>query len=334
MFINRLFIRQREIALRTVFGATGRNLMVQFLTEYGLLFLIAMFFGNYFLKLSLNWFSEMVQVPKDLAYVYSESFLYMSMVIVVSLLVSLPPIWYFRRQSLQNSITGVGGLTRYNLFRRFSTGIQLFIAILCIFCTVVLQKQIHTLRKGDLGFERTNQVSLTHQNFEEATLMRDFLKQLPEIKELITPNNPLFPLERYGLEKFLVKDFPELEKDMDLRSLQISEKYCQFYGLKLVEGRFLQERDKDCLLINETLAKTLGWTDALKKEVWGRKVVGVVKDFLNESPTMPKQPYVLFPEVPMTEKEKGLSSTAFFTIFTYHEGTWSQVRKKVTEKCV
>ena len=88
------------------------------------------------------------------------------------------------------------------------------------------------------------------------------------------------------------------------------------------------------VIINETLAKTLGWTDALKKEVWGRRVVGVVKDFLNESPTMPKQPYVLFPEVPMTEKEKGLSSTAFFTIFTYHEGTWSQVCKKVTEKCV
>ena len=100
------------------------------------------------------------------------------------------------------------------------------------FCTVVLQKQIRTLRKGDLGFERTNQVALDHRGFEEATLMRDFLKQLPEIKEIITPHQPLFPLERYGLEKFLVKDFPELEKDMDLRSLQISEKYCQFYGLK------------------------------------------------------------------------------------------------------
>ena len=333
MFINRLFIRQREIALRTVFGATGRNLMVQFLTEYGLLFLIAMFFGNYFLKLSLNWFSEMVNVPKDLAYVYSESFLYMSMVIVVSLLVSLPPIWYFRRQSLQNSITGVGGLTRYNLFRRFSTGIQLFIAILCIFCTVVLQKQIHTLRKGDLGFERTNQVSLTHQNFEEATLMRDFLKQLPEIKELITPNNPLFPLERYGLEKFLVKDFPELEKDMDLRSLQISEKYCQFYGLKLVEGRFLQERDKDCLLINETLAKKMGWTEPIGKEIpWKGKVVGVVKDFLNETPTMPAQPYMLIPERPLTESDKRAKWQSFYTVFTYEEGAWPALSKKIKEK--
>ena len=260
-----------------------------------------MFFGNYFLKLSLNWFSEMVQVPKDLAYVYSESFLYMSMVIVVSLLVSLPPIWYFRRQSLQNSITGVGGLTRYNLFRRFSTGIQLFIAILCIFCTVVLQKQIHTLRKGDLGFERTNQVSLTHQNFEEATLMRDFLKQLPEIKELITPNNPLFPLERYGLE--------------------------------LIEGRFLQDGDKNCLLINETLAKKMGWTEPIGKEIpWKGKVVGVVKDFLNETPTMPARPYMLIPERPLTESDKKAEWKSFYTVFTYEEGAWPALSKKIKEK--
>ena len=45
MFVNRLFIRKREIALRTVFGATGRDLILQFLTEYGLLLAIAMLFG-------------------------------------------------------------------------------------------------------------------------------------------------------------------------------------------------------------------------------------------------------------------------------------------------
>ena len=333
MFINRLFIRQREIALRTAFGASGGSLMAQFLIEYGLLLAIAMFFGNYFLKLSLNWFSEMVQVPKDLAYVYSESFLYMSMVIVVSLLVSLPPIWYFRRQSLQSSITGVGGLTRYNLFRRFSTGVQLFIAILCIFCTVVLQKQIRTLRKGDLGFERTNQVALDHRGFEEATLMRDFLKQLPEIKEIITPHQPLFPLYSYGLEKFLVKDFPELDKDLELRSIEVTEKYCQFYGLELIEGRFLQDGDKNSLLINETLAKKMGWTEPIGKEIpWKGKVGGVVKDFLNETPTMPARPYMLIPERPLTESDKKAEWKSFYTVFTYEEGAWPALSKKIKEK--
>ena len=36
LFINRLFIRKREMALRMVFGATGKDLILQFLTEYGL----------------------------------------------------------------------------------------------------------------------------------------------------------------------------------------------------------------------------------------------------------------------------------------------------------
>jgi len=333
MFVNRLFIRKREIALRTVFGATGGNLMVQFLTEYGLLFLIAMFFGNYTLKMLLKGFSEIAQLPQDLGYIYSESLLYMSMVIAVSLLVSAPPIWYFRRQSLQNSITGVGGLSNYNLFRRISTGVQLFIAILCIFCTIVLQKQIHTLRQGDLGFERENQVVMLHNKEDEAIALRNFLKQIPEVSDIITPHQPLYPLQRYGNEILYVKDFPELDNDLKLRSLEVTEEFCQFYGLRLLQGRWLHEGDKDCLLINEALAKIMGWTDAIGKEIpWKGKVVGVVKDFLNESPTMPRQPYMLLPERPMTERERRSAYMTYYTIFKYNEGTLSQISEKIKEK--
>ena len=333
MFVNRLFIRKREIALRTVFGATGGNLMVQFLTEYGLLFLIAMFFGNYTLKMLLKGFSEIAQLPQDLGYIYSESLLYMSMVIAVSLLVSAPPIWYFRRQSLQNSITGVGGLSNYNLFRRISTGVQLFIAMLCIFCTIVLQKQIHTLRQGDLGFERENQVVMFHNKEDEAIALRNFLKQIPEVSDIITPHQPLYPLQRYGNEILYVKDFPELDNDLKLRSLEVTEEFCQFYGLRLLQGRWLHEGDKDCLLINEALAKIMGWTDAIGKEIpWKGKVVGVVKDFLNESPTMPRQPYMLLPERPMTERERRSAYMTYYTIFKYNEGTLSQISEKIKEK--
>ena len=336
MFINRLFIRKREIALRTVYGASGRDLTMQFLVEYGLLLLFAMFLAFMCIDALSTFFCWLADIPNDMiSFIYSETFLYMSLVIVVSLLASLPFIIYFRRKSLQNSITGVGGLSRYNLFRRVSTGVQLFIAMLCIFCTLVLQKQIYTLRKGDLGFERENQAMMISYNFEEAAALREFLAGLPEVKEIIEPRQPLYPLRQTSRQIMSVEECPELDEDLIIRTMDVSEEFCDFYGLRLLEGRWMNEGDMwSGVIINETLAKTLGWTDALKKEVWGRRVVGVVKDFLNESPTMPKQPYVLFPEVPMTEKEKGLSSTAFFTIFTYHEGTWSQVRKKVTEKCV
>ena len=336
MFINRLFIRKREIALRTVYGASGSNLTMQFLIEYGILFLFAMFLAFMCIDSLSKFICWLADIPNDMiSFIYSETILYMSIVIVVSLLASLPFIIYFRRQSLQNSITGVGGLSKYNLFRRLSTGVQLFIAMLCIFCTVVLQKQIYTLREGDLGFERENQTMMISYNLEEATALREFLAELPEVKEIIAPRQPLYPLRQISRQIMSVEEYPELDENLIIRTMDVSEDFCKFYGLRLLEGRWMNESDMSSgVIINETLVKTLGWTDALTKEVWGRKVVGVVKDFLNESPTMPKQPYVLFPEVPMTEKEKGLSYTAFFTVFTYHEGKWSQVRKKVSEKCV
>ena len=158
MFINRLFIRKRELALRTVFGATGKDLMLQFLIEYGLLLLLALFLGLFitfglmeeFLTLAdlqvgrtfhFNyWYTEIQQEMK--LFFCQEILWYILLVFLVSLFVSLPFIWYFRRQSLQSSITGVGGLAKYNLFRYISTGLQMGISILCIFCTVVLLKQL------------------------------------------------------------------------------------------------------------------------------------------------------------------------------------------------
>ena len=108
----------------------------------------------------------MANLPDDWSYFHRESFFYLLCVVVVSLLISWFPIWYFRRRSLQSSIQVHNGLFNYGNFRKFSTCLQLCIAIFCIFCTMVLQKQLNELRHGDIGFdhERTVQVAINLRN--------------------------------------------------------------------------------------------------------------------------------------------------------------------------
>ena len=201
MFINRLFIRKREIALRTVFGATGRDLMLQFLTEYGLLLAIAMGFGLMTVSLSAEWFLTMTSLPRNMGYIHRESLLYLLLVTIVSLLISLPAIWYFRRQSLQSSITGVGALTRYYIFRRFSVTLQIAISIFSIFCTVVFMKQLDSMRSNDIGFELENRMIWRYPSWnngrnwdEEKEGLFHFVKQCPEVDTVFTTGWPLFPL--------------------------------------------------------------------------------------------------------------------------------------------
>ena len=334
MFINRLFIRQREIALRTVFGATGRDLIVQFLVEYSLLLLFAMALGLFVLEGSLDWFRSLAVLPKDTGYIYRETLLYMSLVVAVSMLVSLPFIWYFRRQSLHSAVLGVGVLSRYNLFRRISTGIQLGIAVCCIFCVVVLMKQLHTLRQGDLGFTRENigYITMNIHTDETKTAAFEFLKQQPEVDTLFFTYNKLFPA-RSGGEWLSPDYYPHLTEPMQVSNYWVDENYCKFYGLQLMEGRWLnEESDFHSILVNETFARRMGWEHPIGQKLHDDYVVGVVKDIKNDSPITPVQPCyythsTYYKQVIMQPREGfGLPDDI---VFRYHPGTWPILKEKL-----
>ena len=323
MFINRLFIRKREIALRSVFGATGGKLMVQFLTEYGLLLLIALFCGIYVVQVSLDWFLEMSGLPEDWDFFHRESLVYMLMVFVVSILISMPFIWYFRRQSLQSSITGVGGLMKYNLFRRISTGAQIGISFLCIFCTVVLLKQLNTLRHGDIGFERENRMTFIGTQGKEE--IASFLRQCPEVDTAFLCMLPVYPVMTSSYMTVTPDDFPELTESFRMRDQYISEALVDFYGLTLLQGRWLHDGETNAIMINESLAKKMGWENPLEQSIWGRNIVGVVKDFNNISPTMKAECYRIIPEIANYE-EYNMGS---YLIVRYKPGCKEALMEKI-----
>ena len=295
MFINRLFIRRREIALRTVFGASGRDLMTQFLIEYGLLLFFALLLGLFLMKVAMPWFLTIAELPKTETFFYGESLTFLSLVFITSILISLPVIWYFRRQSLQNSITGVDGILHYNIFRRISTGIQIGTSIFCIFCTIVLLKQLDTLRHGDIGFERENRMIYTINDAVEGIDKEivSFLCQCPEVDTAFICMQPLYPTVFGTRTTLRPKDIPELTEATELHTQYISDALVDFYGLTLLEGRWLHEGEKESMLVNETFVRRMGWKNPLEKEIWGIKIVGVVKDFQNVSPTIKAECYQL-----------------------------------------
>ena len=340
MFINRLFIRQREMALRTVFGATGRDLIVQFLVEYGLLLVLALVFGFFAFGGSLEWFRALAVLPEDTDYIYREALLYMVIVMVVSMLVSLPFIWYFRRQSLHSAVLGVGALSRYNLFRRISTGAQLGIAMCCIFCVVVLMKQLHTLRQGDLGFTRENigfviMPKVIHPDDEKNAIF-EFLKQQPEVDTLFYTHNIVFP-ENATIKRLSPDIFPKLTEPLEVHNYWVNEGFCNFYGLQLLEGRWLnEESDQNSILVNETLVQRMGWRNPIGETLNGSYVVGVVKDIKNSMPTTPVSPcyfghssyYYQFNRLP-----SGGFRLPDYIVFNYHSGTWVKLKAKLDNFC-
>ena len=340
MFINRLFIRQREIALRTVFGATKRNLILQFLIEYGLVLFIALLLGIFVIDAVREPFCQMAKLPKDIEFVYREGSIYMLWVGGVSLLISLPVIGFFRRQALHNSIQSKVGLFSYSNFRKLSVCLQMCISILFIFCTVVFQKQIHALRYNDFGFERNNigliqTYDLTEDEIES---FASYLRQQPEVVKLIRRKDALFPNSRGEMIAVGGAYGPNRDKILkETVSLQyfIDKEYAlpEFYGLKLLKGRFLGEEDDPmAIVVNETTVKKFNWDDPIGQQIEFSSdeilhVVGVVKDFCNMGPLTPPHPTFICKEVSWNQSY----NPGTMLIFKYQGEDWKTLKNKYEE---
>ncbi len=350
MFVNRLFIRQREIALRTVFGATGRNLTVQFLTEYGLLLLIAAFFGLIFMKWVLAAFRQLAELPEGWGYFYRETFISMFLVLGVSLLISLPVIQFFRRQALQNSIQAQVGLFSYNNFRKLSVCLQIGISIFFIFCTAVMMKQIDTLRHSDIGFERkdmgilaiSTNMTMTNDDVEKHDERMEaaysYLKQQPELAEVIK-SRPIFPLrgqtateiKKHALLTGAAINPDMVEDEYSFKTFTDADgALARFYNLRLLEGRFFEESDDDnAIILNESATRQFLWDSAVGKQiVFNEKkiytIVGVVKDFQNYGPTTPAKPCFI-----LKDRNDGIIHS--YLLFKYHPGTWETLEEKFAQ---
>ncbi|MBR3757311.1 MAG: ABC transporter permease [Bacteroidaceae bacterium] len=339
MFINRLFIRQREIALRTVFGATKRNLILQFLIEYGLVLFIALLLGIFVIDAVREPFCQMAELPKDIEFVYSESSIYMLWVGGVSLLISLPVIGFFRRQALHNSIQSKVGLFSYSNFRKLSVCLQMCISILFIFCTVVFQKQIHALRYNDFGFERNNigHIQTYDLTEDEIESFASYLRQQPEVVKVIRRRNSLFPtygVEVIGIGGYLGPNQQILNKNIYLHYFEDKEYALpEFYGLRLLQGHFLSEEDDPmAIVVNETTVKEFGWDDPIDKQIEFSSdvilhVVGVVKDFHNMGPLTPPHPTFFCKEVTW---QRSYNPGSMF-LFKYQGEDWKTLKRKYKE---
>lgn len=118
-------------------------------TEYSLLVLLSGFLGFVLVELLQSSFQRLSGVEGN---VYGKSLLYFLMVLALSLVLLLPFVFCYSSLRPERSRSG----------RRLKVmvGLQLFISLLAIFCTVVLMKQLNYLQHTDLGWERRNIAAL------------------------------------------------------------------------------------------------------------------------------------------------------------------------------
>src|SRR5436190_1112814 len=310
--------RSKEVGIRKVVGAGKFQLVRQFLTESFFLNIIAIIIGILVFRLTLPAFSTLVQ--KDLDSLIVADWRFWLFVIVIFLLGTLLAAFYpaFVLSSFQpiysiKTSQGATGLKGGRDFLRKSLVVLQFIAaIVLITGALGFYKQLRYMQTRDLGVNIKQTLVVQQTANTDSSSIPSFNAFINDIKanpaiQSVTASTSVPGAEVGGSSSYYLKNSLAGKR---CRNLGVDKDFIPAYGLDVVAGRnFTNDMpavDTNVLvniLLNETAVRIFGFAkneDAVGQFIDGGgfncKVIGVIKDYHQESLQNTFDPIVFYPE--------------------------------------
>jgi putative ABC transport system permease protein len=282
------------------------NLRRQFLTEAFLTTLLAFALGYALAILLLPFFNGYAGRSLTFSFERYPALLWMNIafIAIVTLLSGGYPAWMlssFRAVDVLKSRLRFGGS---NGFTRSLVTLQFVLSTGLIIAAVVMVQQLQYMRSKDPGFAKENVVVVNAHNIP------DIKKLYTRFKQGLSGNPGISGVASADIglgdhEGISVRRYNDEGRLMEFHPFFVDPDYVRVLGMQLIAGRDLSERiaadSVHSVLINETMARSLGWSPAaaigrqLKKIQSGDSaapptVVGVVKDINYQGMDMAIQP--------------------------------------------
>ncbi len=288
--------RTREIGVRKTFGAKGKQIAGQFLSESILLAGAAIICSALLTKSALPWFEKLTGNPvqADIFAPAPLAFMALGATLLIGLLAGIYPAVVVTRWQLihlfrenKQAALGVAG------FRRLLTGIQFVISIGLMIGASVIWLQYEFLNQKSLGFDQEEKLVI---NFGRAPLSHEAVKseleKLPEVKAVSFSSH--VPSEHTHGVFTSVQNKNGEDKTAEMELTLVDTDFLEVYGLQLVAGRnFSRDLATDTtasLILTESAVKLLGF--ATPGEILGQPfyqwersgtVIGVIRNYNQHS---------------------------------------------------
>jgi ABC-type antimicrobial peptide transport system permease subunit len=321
--------RAKEIGVRKVLGSGRASLIVQFLTETGVLVLFAVGVALLLINPVLSVFHD--YIPNGVRFKpFDPSILLflLSITTITTLLAGLYPARVLAGTLPVLTLRGGGtqkGSGKWWL-RKSLIVFQFCISLIFIIATLVMGNQIRFMLNTDYGF-KTDAIVTVDCGWRGSTgnikTMEEKVKQLPGIEKTVRQGD--VPIG-WGASSITViykgKNVTEQLVTVDWGN----EDFIPFYQMQMVAGRNLRHSDSLVeWVINETLARRLGFSrpeEAVGKFLYLDKnkpipIVGVVADFHSRSFRDPIKPIIIgneprgedFLGIKLASRGRGVSNT-------------------------
>ena len=331
LFINRMRVRQREMALRMINGANIRSLVSLLTVEFLLLLACAVTTGFLLIEICFPSFIELTGIDTAKSSLYGEAFLFIGLISLIILTAIIGLLYILYHRSLHLSLRYNTGRSTGTQLRRGSIVLQLFVCLSFIGCTVLINQQLDYLRHRDLGLKIKNRGSFSVMGDMDYTPLIRKIKELPMITEVMQPDyypivSQLTAIGQFDNWEGL--DIP-IDTPVPVKLFLGKEDFFRFYDITLLAGEWLDDLSTyEDIIINESLARRMGWSpqEAIGKHIIQSyityTIVGVVKDCHYGAPTLPI-PHTGF----LVGEQMGLMQRSAGILFKYKEGTWNECRK-------
>lgn len=295
--------RAKEVGVRKVMGAPKKHLIYQFLGESILISAIAAIFSILLVLLVLPAFNDLVGHELELDFT-SKWFWISALAIVLftGLLAGSYPALYL--SAFKPSAVLKGTFHKADTLitpRKVLVVVQFSVAIILITSTLIISQQLDKVQNRQLGYSKDNLIYTflegdIDKNYE---LIKKELLKSGAASSITKTSSPITESwsNTWGFEWSGKK---ENDKTIVLR-LIADDVVAETMGLELLSGRDLNLQefptDSTAVLLNESAVSLMGFNEPLGQIIkdngieW--HVVGVVKDFVFNSPFQKIEPLVI-----------------------------------------
>lgn len=294
--------RAKEVGVRKVIGSTQWDLVKQFIGEAVLLTFIALLAAIALVVVFLPGFNSVTEKQLALPILDPAYWLMIAgMVVVTALLAGTYPAIYLSSLKPVNVLKG--GLQHGQkgaLFRKVLVVSQFVVSTSFIIGMIVISRQASYLQNTSVGYDREDMLLLPVEGelITKYTIFKQKAASLPGIKYIDRSSQQPHAMG------FATADISWEGKDpatnVDVIPTSVGYDFIKLMGLKLTQGRDFSSQftsDTSSFIVNELAAKRMGLKNPLGKQlsIYGTKgpIVGVIKDFHNESLHTPIRPLVL-----------------------------------------
>jgi ABC-type antimicrobial peptide transport system permease subunit len=291
--------RAKEVGIRKVVGAQKKSLVAQFLGESVMLALIAGLFAILIVQLALPAFNKLVD--KKLFIDFENPLLWLAgltLILLTGILAGSYPSVYLSSFKPISVLKGMKAVNTLVTPRKVLVIAQFTFAIILIIATIIVRQQIQNAQDRQTGYAKNNLV----YHFTEGESAKNYMlikNELLSSGTAVSVTMTSAPVTEgwsntWGLEW----------KGKDPKDKTLINRFCaddavaKTLGLQLIAGRDLDlinfPTDSNAALLNESAVKHMGFKEPLGQIIkdngqdW--HVVGVIKDFIINSPYHPLEP--------------------------------------------